>query len=74
LRAAVAGCEGLVAAGELDSQVGAELHAAISEAVVSKEKRSRLRALAKASNIAVGVSILSGISQTIGEIIQLLPR
>jgi hypothetical protein len=66
--------KGLIAAGELDAQVGAELHAAISEATAAKERNGVLSALAKASNIALGVSILSGISQTIANIIQLLPR
>jgi hypothetical protein len=66
--------QNLIAVGQVDGQVGADLQSAISQAEVAKDKKSRIRALVEAKNIALGVSILSGISQTIGEIIQLLAR
>lgn len=74
LRVLMHDIKGLVAVGKLDPQAGAELCAAISEAAAAKEKKSRLRALTKASNIAVGVSILSGISQAVSQIMQMMPR
>ena len=74
LRALTHNVKGLIDAGQLDPRSGGELRAVISEAAAAKEKQSRLRALTKASTIAAGVSILSGISDTIGQIMQMMPR
>ena len=74
LRALVPEVDDLVTSGQVDSQVGAELNAAISEAVVAEGRGSRLRALTRAHNIALGVSILSGVGQVVGEIMQMIQR
>lgn len=72
IRALKQDIDDLIAAGSLERRTADELCAAVSGAGAATEKKSRLRELTKASNIAAGVSILSGISQTIAQILRMM--
>jgi hypothetical protein len=64
----------LMQSGSLDRGLGDEVRSSISAAASAGDKKQKLRALMRVDNIASGVAILSGVAQTVSDIISSISR